>query len=532
MKISNPSNDKKLPRLWSLSLIAFALILGLILGELGILKATTTFLYSKIEQTFNGSSQPLPSLVLDMNFQDYNQILAQRQEALESRVYFANEADFVTTNLTVNNETFPVKMRLRPGYTTHLADDDKWNFELILEAGSIQGLNHIYLIDPADNNWLNEWGYQAHLKQAGLPYTNYSFINLTLNGDDLGVYALQEAPTTTQNRTSTADTNAVVYFDPTMLWQNIAYFDGNEALAATEPTSNFDVLGWQFLDVYASSNGPSQDANELAEEQAVALLTGYQQNHLPTTAVFDVDKYGLFLAISDLWGAGRATNLENLHFYFNPLTERLEPIGFNGQPNLGGGRINLSSATFNDPVLQQAYIDALLTITTPEYLNLLQTHLEDSWQQKEDQLPNQVATHSIWQSLADQQLILQRSLHPQQPVLAHYEIERDGINSYLLLKVVNLANVPIELVGLDNNGIQFLEFLPEWVEGDHPTEKIVLPSFQKLTNFSNIKIPLSQLEENDLTATNLQIGTRVFGTDFITYVPIRPSFTSQNEGSQ
>ncbi len=530
MKISSSSNNRKASRLWSLFLVSLALIFGLFLGELGFLESTFTFLHSQIEQTINDSSTPLPSLILDVTYQDYNQILAQRLETLDSRVYFANEADFVTTSLTFNNETFPVKMRLRPGYTTHLASDDKWNFELIIEQGSILGLHHIYLIDPADNNWLNEWGYQTHLKQAGLPYTTYDFIHLTLNGDELGIYALQEVPTSTQNTSTGADSNTVVYFDPTMLWENIAYFDGNEFLASTEPVSNFDELGWQFLNVIASSTSSNQDTNRLGEEQATALLTGYQQNHLPTTAVFDVEKYGLFLAISDLWGAAHATNLENLHFYFNPMTERLEPIGFNGQPNLGQSRINLPTATFNDPILQQAYIEALLTITTPTYLNQLQTQLQNSWEQKQEQVPKNGTSNTIWQLLADQQLVLQRSLHPQQPVLAHFQLERDGINSYLLLEVVNLANLPIELVGLDNNGIQFLEFLPEWAEGNPSIENIVLPSFQKLTSFQHLKIPVSALQNNDLASTNLQLGTRVLGTDFITYVPIRPRFAPVNEG--
>ena len=533
MKITDKRSNSK--QLALILLMLVVLLFGLYLGRQHFLEMTFVSVTSQIDKLLDQETAVNPSLTLDIDFANYNQLLSQREELLSNGIFIATDSDFVPATITFEEKLIPVKIRLQEGDVVQPDSNDKWNFEIRAEDSLLWGSSNYYLIDPVKNNGLNEWGYQQTLRQAGLQSTSYEFVQLIFNGDDSGLYALQQKPVYLPNALPEETSGVVVSFNPVPIWQNIAYFNGNRDLAQVEPVTNLDYLGWQYLEVFAPQNDFIATNDELSrqQDQALALLRGFQQGDLPATAVFDVEKYGMFLALSDLWGASEATSFEHLHYYFNPLTERLEPTGFNGNPSLENGRIQLQNATLNDQALQEAYIDAVQTISTPAFLNQLEATLGRIWQQKQERLPIELASAEIWQTLAQQQLALQRSLHPQQPVLAYYQIEKDETGSYLTMDVTNIVNLPVELVGLDINGNQFLEIRPEWSMNKFTTQYMTLPPVQNNTNTCHLRIPLTAVQDNTLTSSELQVGTRILGTAFITYVPVRlyatqPTIT-QNE---
>lgn len=523
MKISDKRPKSKQSHLALVLFMLLTLLFGMFLGRQHFLEMTFASAAAQVEQWLQTETAVNPILTLDIGFENYNQLLLQHDELIKNGVFIASDSDFVPASITFAEKVIPVKIRLQEGDATHRAGSEKWNFELQAEDGFVHGANSFYLIDPANNNGLNEWGYLQTLNQAGMQTTSYEFVNLVLNGNDLGIYALQEKPVYLGGALAEQLSGVVVSFNPVPIWQNVAYFNGNHDLARAEPVTNLDYFGWQYLEVLAAQNNFIATNEVLAtqQEQALALLRSFQQGDLPASAVFDVEKYGLFLAISDLWGAADATSFEHLHYYFNPQTERLEPIGFNGNPSPENGRIHLQNATFNEPVLQQAYIRALQMISTSTYLSHLEAVLGDVWEQKQEHLPAGFASPDIWQTLAQQQLALQRSLHPQQPVLSYYEVVNDGAGSYLKIDVTNLVNLPVELVGVDINGNQFLELRPEWAAIEFSTQFMTLPPVQGTTRSYHIQIPLTAVQNHALASSELQLGTRILGTEFITFVPIR-----------
>ena len=53
--------------------------------------------------------------------------------------------------------------------------------------------------------------------------------------------------------------------------------------------------------------------------------------------VFELESLASYFAIIDLLGAHHSIMMSNLRFYYNPITSKLIPIGFDGQ---GGYQIN------------------------------------------------------------------------------------------------------------------------------------------------------------------------------------------------
>jgi len=69
-------------------------------------------------------------------------------------------------------------------------------------------------------------------------------------------------------------------------------------------------------------------------EQAKNVLEAFRRQDLQTREAFDIDKLATYFALNTLFGSPHASDWTNIKFYFNPLTSKLEPIGFdsNGGP--------------------------------------------------------------------------------------------------------------------------------------------------------------------------------------------------------
>jgi hypothetical protein len=126
-KISAPS-----PRtLWLFGLLILAFIIGWIAAnqdwqEINRDVRSVPDLISKSVVP----SQDLATLVIDMNFARYDDLLDQREKALQAGVHIPSAQDFVTATVRVDQAAIPVNMRLLPGPADHLDNEGKWGFEV------------------------------------------------------------------------------------------------------------------------------------------------------------------------------------------------------------------------------------------------------------------------------------------------------------------------------------------------------------------------------------------------------------------
>ena len=76
--------------------------------------------------------------------------------------------------------------------------------------------------------------------------------------------------------------------------------------------------------------------------------------------MFDVVLMGRFLALVDVWGGGHALS-HNTRFYYNPITARLEPVGFDA--NIGEKLSfldgNIIGAYFENSAIRLVYADTV-----------------------------------------------------------------------------------------------------------------------------------------------------------------------------
>jgi hypothetical protein len=543
--------QKRSGRLRKQNLVRFAIPLlvlaaGIALGEAGLYRTWREF-WSDATSSIQsiGTDRALPTLIVDMSFAAYDNILNQRREALETGVFIASEADFNPATIRQDDTEVPIRLRLSQGPAVHLGDDDKWNFDVrTRDDQTFLGMQRFYLIDPADNNWLNEWAFQRTLERENILSTRYLFVRLTLNGDARGIYVLQEGFGPEMITSREREQGIIVEFDSTLLWQSISHFDGETALAVFDPVTNLSASDFQYFEVDTFRDAViARDEGLMAQkDRAIGLLRGLQNGELSASDVFDVERYGRFLALVDLWGATGNTSLVNLRYYYNPQSERLEPIGFSGNPlnhqSQGGGRLPLET-TYYDPELQAAYTRAVQRVSQIDYLDQLRAELDTELERLQRATLSEVNLSLPWEQLQQRQTQIERSLNPVQPLFAYLGDPSLAISATIQIDIANVINLPLEILGFDIGGATFLEADPAWVQGDpgdlvHPRdENIVLRAFggneKAVLRYIRFYLPLTEIARLDdeldfMHEPEIQVATRILGMDNIMLTKARAGY--------
>lgn len=472
----------------------------------------------------------LPTLTINMAFTENENLLGQRATALSDGVFLASENDFQSATLQLRQtdgqvQEIPARLRLRQGPAVNLGEGEKWPLDVRTRDGELLfGMRRFTLQDPAENNWLNQWAFSRSLEQAGLLASHTYFANLVLNGETQGIYAIQEGFgeefLTNQGRVP----GVIVEFDADRLWEIIRYYEGDGEAAIADPFLNLTLADYHTFEVDAFRDASLLRDPELAAQrsQAIGLLRSLQEGKIEASDVFDVDKYGEFLALVDLWGATEAVSLVNLRFYYNPESGKLEPIGFNGNPLQGNSRISASNL-FDDLEIQRSYLDSVGRVSQPEYIEQLQAELDPEFRELQRALSVEQDVEPPWDLLRQRQRQMQRSLNPIRPIFAYLGPPSSEV---IQVDVANVFGLPIEVTGFNIGGTTFLEANPDWIQDEDPNlliddnaGRIILsPQNSPTLRYLRFQIPLVEIERLNsgfvgLSEVEVGVATRLVGLE-------------------
>ena len=307
----------------------------------------------------------IPTLVIDVPFKEMSKIYAKREAALQQGHLTQGADDFVKGEIRVEGRTVPIKLRLKGDWNDHLAGR-KWSFRIHVRNGEqLFGMRRFSIQSPATRGFQSELMYFEVLKKFGVMSPRYSFVNVMLNGEPMGLMALEEFFSKELLEFNRRREGVIVRFDESLVW------------AATDSLSH-ESVGWQgAFDYFSNAPIDAIGSGRIAESEslsrqyrvAVGLLRGFVNEELTASEVFDVEQMGRFLAVSDLFGAWHAIAWSNLRFYLNPVTLRLEPIAFDAtlQKHMEGGL----SVINDEPLLLQIMQDPAVLAVYQEILEEL-----------------------------------------------------------------------------------------------------------------------------------------------------------------
>jgi hypothetical protein len=413
------------------------------------------------------SGDEVPQFNIDIKFKNLQKLIAKREQALESGVLVKGEDDYVPAEIRFQGETYKIKMRLKGDWTDHL-EGDKWSFRIHVKGGNhLLGMSRFSVQHPRTRNFESEILFFEALKKEGILVPRYFFVEVSVNGKNIGLMALEEHFSKELLEAQRRREGVIVRFDEDMFWAS-TIFD-NYKIAKVTPFRS----------------GKVKRSSKLSADLAIAksLLKGFVRGHRKPSEVFDPDLMGKFIAVADVWGSNHVLRWHNMRFYFNPITALLEPIGFDA--HLHEEEIDVPHA------LEEPIVSAILE-GDPVIKLIYQRTIERLANEMEEE-----NTEKWFRTLAQKQL---RILHKEFPSLNGFRFERIArrAREVLSLSQPPTGNYP-ELLqvkyiqGKEGRYLELLNPLPQALEVkdifcvDKNKEKIKL----KLTSSINFPLGLS-----------------------------------------
>ena len=507
-------------------------------------------------------SNGLPTVFLDIPFDSMMQIEEKRDEAFSIGILLSSDDDYVPATMRYNDEqTLDIKLRLKGDWVDHL-EGEKWSFRIHVteDDGAVLGMRRFSLQAPETRNFVSEWAYHQNLFLEDVLSTRYFFLNVVVNGEHKGIYALEESFTEDLLESQNRREGVIIRLDEDLMWVNRAFFEKEDLFEATASYTGFfwQTEGTQYSEI-TPFRGNRVNNNEVLSQEletAMELLDSFNRGELSADQVLDEELWGRYYAISELWAAGHGAIWHNLRFYYNPVTGLLEPVAFDG--------VALTSAYdkpelafpfskdvfFNAPGVQKAYTETLERITTPEYIKMLHEEfgdevdiyysvLVDEYNSKNIPVP---ATHKLpWDKLALRAEILALNLQPEQPIRGNYHLVEEGNETFVVLDLVNTMVLPVRINEITVGNDQ-IDFQQEWcVSADclskiaANTDETVLLSGRE-SNFSAVSflIPAENFEEKDIETEILSLHVNLYGGSEEFDIPLYSNYTPQGieEGAQ
>ena len=488
----------------------------------------------------------LATVFLDIPFSSMRTIEEKREEALETGILFSEDDDYVPGSIRYNDgESMDMQLRLKGDWSDHL-ESDKWSFRIQLKdgQGAILGMRRFSLQAPETRRFVNEWAYHQHLMSEGILTTRYHFVNVVLDGEYKGIYALEESFTEDLMESQQKREGIILRLNEDYLWSNWARFEKTGSAFIF----NFarDEVGFFLntspdstnVDAYRTSRINNNETLSAEAKTAIELLDGLRKGVLRSDEVLDEALWGKYYAISDLWGAGHATVWHNVRIYYNPITGLLEPVAYDGDalmnPNSSLAEVFSSGIFFDSPTVQKSYIENLYEIITDDY----RARLKELFAKESLFYANLLASEygedkypyigDLWEDLDTRRGVLYRNLDPDEPIRGNYRLVTVGDENYLHIDLVNMMVVPVQVKLLLVDESQFsvdqafcMNAVCEQNTVVDDEKVVLLSSAQSKYAPVSFDIPVTEADADLINnATDVQVDAMIYGGSKIFSIPL------------
>jgi hypothetical protein len=466
------------------------------------------------------SRPEIEHIVIDIKHEDFMKLAYQRELALNSQVLITDESDYVPATIRHNNKSVNVKIRLKGDAVDHL-QGDKWSYRIKVKGDdTLFGMKQFSIQHPWTRNYIYEWIYHQALKREGVLSIRYEFITVTLNGEDLGVYALEENFEKRLIEHNQLREGPVVRFNENLVWEQIRQQERPFPYAQVNGSGSFtssDIDAFQTNDLLLDPLAYAQFVN------AKSLLEAFRRGELKTSDVFDVQKLARYYAVTDLMGDEHGNRWTNVRFYYNPITSRLEPIGYDADPGRPLHALSpmkeqwnlFDEIVFRDPVFFAEYVKQLERVSERSYLDALLADLNDDLNRNLRIIYSEFPPFDFNFSkgvLYQNQEYIRTMLEPAKGLQPfYYKATQDQVE----LQIANIQSLPLEVLNVSyQDTLQF-----------QPVEKVLLlpkvysevPDYQKIS----FRFP-DGFFWSDAMRKDLKVNYRILGTSQIRQETVFP----------
>lgn len=261
----------------------------------------------KVNLIKNFTSNNLENVKLEINQRSILGLELQRKLRSENFGELNdNEKIFLPAEIKLQNQSFPVKLRTKGVRQIHWKDKDKTSYKVDIRGDKrLWGMEEFSVQKPITRNYTYEYLFHKLLGHVGLININYFFINLFINDQNHGVYAVEES------------------FSKELVERknkrNGPIFSLKDELGEYFPNVSFEL--------YSSSYWNTQHP-KLTKDLFSILNNFKNSKNFKINNHFDIDKWAKFFAVMDVTGSYHGSIAKSVKFFYNPTTALFEPIGY------------------------------------------------------------------------------------------------------------------------------------------------------------------------------------------------------------
>lgn len=256
------------------------------------------FNFSFIPNKVNSLTTKVERFEMDIKFINLEKLRYHRQVALKRGRITETEQEAVPARIRYNGKNYRVDISLTGLTNMHIGDPNKWSLSVKVKKGeTIMGMRKFALLVPRSRGYLTDWIATTVLKARGGIGIRNDFIDMNINGDELGLFYLEER------------------FDKRLIENN----ERREGIIFKIQQDQLSVYGMSKI----------QANKELMEQYVLLhrLWHSFLNDKVEASSFFDLKKFATFAVVSDILNAKHALRFANIRFYFNPITGLCEPIG-------------------------------------------------------------------------------------------------------------------------------------------------------------------------------------------------------------
>jgi hypothetical protein len=428
----------------------------------------------------------------------FYQIKVKREAALKTGILLTNDDDYIKGEISLNSGvTINTDFRLKGDWTDHLNGKDKWSYRVIIKEGkTVLGMRKFSLQHPKTRHFQWEWLFNKVIKDEDIIGLRYEFVNFNIhvegeNAITNGIMALEESFDKILIENNKKREGIILGFDEDLFWKDkeqlVRLGLGQAALDYYGPSSFKNAT----IKVYNENKVLSDP--KLSKQLFVAkdLLEGLRDGKYKLSEVFDIDKLTTYVAIANLFGCDHALVWHNLRIYFNPITNKLEPVSFDSNPGLKKTEIKHYPFYEGDEIYKENLAKKLSHYSSQKYLNSIINKYGGELNSVSKLIKDAYGYFNFNPSILEYNSnFIKKTVYPSEIIISGL-IEHS--KKELKIEVTNITQFPVEIRSLNHKDGKRLDMLPE---------SLIIPEYATLV----VAIPLKEAFNNAFVSKKNQKG--------------------------
>lgn len=319
----------------------------------------------------------LQKINISIKPEGFEKIKKKRDAALSNGVLISAEDDIIKGLVQLDtNRAQKVALRLKGDWTDHLKHDNKWSYRLIIDGEStFKGMRKFSIQHPMVRNYIWEWLFNKTVKDENIVGLRYDFaeVDLIVQGKEIskipmGIMAIEEAFDKILIENNKKREGLLLGFDESLLWkdrekQRALALKGNVLSRSLHSFKNAPIKVFNETKVLSDPKLLQQFAT------AKSLIEGWRSGDYKISEVFDIELLSSFVALSNLYGGHHGLIWHNLRLYYNPITNKLEPVSFDSNSGTRIDNIRQFPLSEEDEVYQKMLREKLVEMSSSSYIN-------------------------------------------------------------------------------------------------------------------------------------------------------------------